>query len=296
MRAETIILNEERNVSLTVYLQEALSVIADKNLGVDKSRRIFIDLNPRLQQRGIVGFRQRIGNPLVRNARQHQSHLHPTLRRMLLPHNYPKLLKELGIQCKVFAPVSPFISTHYNYRDHRKILVIDGHTAFNGGVNLADEYINRVERFGHWKDTPHKTFVNDKILQEDKMLRPFQLTQHLLKLLFPQRKVCHLRLVKHRMAAASGFHAYSGMVVFSLLMVLYLLNSRINPTAKITWLIIMMLMPVFGALLYWYTQRDIGHRALKARFGQIVDMTRDHIRPSLMIKYSRKIKCSAPSS
>ena len=71
----------------------------------------------------------------------------------LLPHNYPKLLKELGIQCKVFAPVSPFISTHYNYRDHRKILVIDGHTAFNGGVNLADEYINRVERFGHWKDT-----------------------------------------------------------------------------------------------------------------------------------------------
>ncbi len=71
----------------------------------------------------------------------------------LLPHNYPKMLQELGIKCKVFAPVSPFISTHYNYRDHRKILVIDGHTAFNGGVNLADEYINRVERFGHWKDT-----------------------------------------------------------------------------------------------------------------------------------------------
>lgn len=71
----------------------------------------------------------------------------------LLPHKYPKLLKELGIQCKVFAPVTPFMSTHYNYRDHRKILVIDGHTAFNGGVNLADEYINRVERFGHWKDT-----------------------------------------------------------------------------------------------------------------------------------------------
>ena len=71
----------------------------------------------------------------------------------LLPHKYPKLLKELGIKCKVFAPVSPFISTHYNYRDHRKILVIDGHTAFNGGINLADEYINRIERFGHWKDT-----------------------------------------------------------------------------------------------------------------------------------------------
>lgn len=71
----------------------------------------------------------------------------------LLPHDYPKRLKALGIRCKVFAPVSPFISTCYNYRDHRKILVIDGHTAFNGGVNLADEYVNRKAKFGHWKDT-----------------------------------------------------------------------------------------------------------------------------------------------
>lgn len=71
----------------------------------------------------------------------------------LLPHDYPKRLRALGIQCKVFAPVAPFISTHYNYRDHRKILVIDGQTAFTGGVNLADEYINQKERFGHWKDT-----------------------------------------------------------------------------------------------------------------------------------------------
>ncbi len=70
-----------------------------------------------------------------------------------LPHNYPQQLHELGIQCKMFAPISPFVSTHYNYRDHRKILVIDGHTAFNGGINLADEYINHIERFGHWKDT-----------------------------------------------------------------------------------------------------------------------------------------------
>ena len=72
---------------------------------------------------------------------------------VLLPRDYPKRLRALGIKCKVFSPVSPFISTHYNYRDHRKILVIDGHTAFNGGVNLSDEYINRNVKFGHWKDT-----------------------------------------------------------------------------------------------------------------------------------------------
>ena len=67
-----------------------------------------------------------------------------------LPWDYPRRLEKLGIRCKAFAPIQPFLSTHYNYRDHRKILVIDGKVAFTGGVNLADEYINRKERFGHW--------------------------------------------------------------------------------------------------------------------------------------------------
>ena len=70
-----------------------------------------------------------------------------------LPHDYPKRLQNLGIKCKMFAPITPFVSTHYNYRDHRKILVIDGHTAFTGGINLADEYINLNNKYGHWKDT-----------------------------------------------------------------------------------------------------------------------------------------------
>ena len=70
-----------------------------------------------------------------------------------LPHNYPKLLELHGIKSKRFSPLRPFVSTHYNYRDHRKILVIDGKVGFTGGVNLADEYINEIERFGHWKDT-----------------------------------------------------------------------------------------------------------------------------------------------
>ena len=70
-----------------------------------------------------------------------------------LPYNYPKRMEELGIRCKVFSPLHPLVSTHYNNRDHRKILVIDGHTAFTGGINLADEYINRKTLYGHWKDT-----------------------------------------------------------------------------------------------------------------------------------------------
>ena len=69
-----------------------------------------------------------------------------------LPRDYPRRLEALGIQCKVFAPLTPFVSTHYNYRDHRKILVVDGRVGFTGGVNLADEYINHVEKYGRWKD------------------------------------------------------------------------------------------------------------------------------------------------
>lgn len=70
-----------------------------------------------------------------------------------LPGKYIQLLQSNGIKAKDFAPIRPMISSHYNYRDHRKILVIDGNVAFTGGVNLADEYINRVVLHGHWKDT-----------------------------------------------------------------------------------------------------------------------------------------------
>ena len=70
-----------------------------------------------------------------------------------LTHDYSKRLQKLGIQAKMFAPATVFFSTHYNYRDHRKILVIDGKVAFTGGVNLADRYINIGSPYGHWKDT-----------------------------------------------------------------------------------------------------------------------------------------------
>ncbi len=69
-----------------------------------------------------------------------------------VPYRYPKQMEALGIRCKVFSPLRPFVSTFYNNRDHRKIAVIDGRIAFTGGVNLADEYINLKPRFGHWKD------------------------------------------------------------------------------------------------------------------------------------------------
>lgn len=70
-----------------------------------------------------------------------------------LTHDYPERMSKLGIKCKAFSPIAPFLSTYFNYRDHRKILVVDGKVAFNGGINFADEYINKRVRFGHWKDS-----------------------------------------------------------------------------------------------------------------------------------------------
>lgn len=70
-----------------------------------------------------------------------------------LPYQYDKKLEELGIKCSVFNPFIPVVSSRFNNRDHRKIVVIDGHTGFTGGINLADEYINAFDKLGHWKDT-----------------------------------------------------------------------------------------------------------------------------------------------
>jgi cardiolipin synthase len=70
-----------------------------------------------------------------------------------LPKNYDKKLEALGIKTERFHPLKPMLSAALNYRDHRKLLIIDGHTGFTGGINLADEYINVVEKFGHWKDS-----------------------------------------------------------------------------------------------------------------------------------------------
>ena len=68
----------------------------------------------------------------------------------------PKFVQRMekkGIHCRVFNPLVPIVHSFMNNRDHRKITVIDGKTAFTGGYNLADEYFNVKHPYGHWKDT-----------------------------------------------------------------------------------------------------------------------------------------------
>ena len=69
-----------------------------------------------------------------------------------LPYKYHEKLQKLGIKTVVFNEIKPTLNLLMNNRDHRKITVIDGHTGFTGGINLADEYINAIEKHGHWKD------------------------------------------------------------------------------------------------------------------------------------------------
>ena len=72
-------------------------------------------------------------------------------------------------------------------------------------------------------------------------------------------------------------HYVSLMAVFSAAMALYLLNSGHDPSAKLTWIVVILVLPVFGSLLYAYTRSDLGHRLLKTRLGQILDETRESI-------------------
>lgn len=69
-----------------------------------------------------------------------------------LPGNYFKTLRKKGIKCVTFSRLRAQANNKFNNRSHRKITVIDGKVGYTGGINLADEYVNKRVRFGHWKD------------------------------------------------------------------------------------------------------------------------------------------------
>ncbi len=69
------------------------------------------------------------------------------------PTHLAEQLRENGIRCIPFNPAQPLLAIVMNHRDHRKITVVDGVVGYTGGINIADEYINKKQRFGYWKDT-----------------------------------------------------------------------------------------------------------------------------------------------
>lgn len=71
---------------------------------------------------------------------------------MTLPGDYAKTLKSYGIDAAIFSKLKGNADSEFNNRSHRKIVVIDGKVGYTGGINMADEYINRKVKYGHWKD------------------------------------------------------------------------------------------------------------------------------------------------
>lgn len=69
-----------------------------------------------------------------------------------LPGNYSKILKSYGIQATPFSRLKGQADNEFNNRNHRKILIVDGEIGYTGGLNIADEYINAITKYGHWKD------------------------------------------------------------------------------------------------------------------------------------------------
>lgn len=73
------------------------------------------------------------------------------------PRDFKKRLESEGFEVRVFNPIYKYTDQLYmNYRSHQKNIVIDGNVGFTGGINLADEYVNLVSRFGIWKDNAVK--------------------------------------------------------------------------------------------------------------------------------------------
>ncbi len=71
-----------------------------------------------------------------------------------LPHRYLQSLRSGGVDIRNFHAIRHSRSRlQVNFRNHRKIVVVDGDVAFTGGVNIADEYMGRNPAFGHWRDT-----------------------------------------------------------------------------------------------------------------------------------------------
>lgn len=63
-------------------------------------------------------------------------------------------MKKHGIDIMPFLPAKfPIIGSKLNYRNHRKIVVIDGKVGYTGGINIGDEYVGKNKKFGYWRDT-----------------------------------------------------------------------------------------------------------------------------------------------
>nr|WP_297396224.1 cardiolipin synthase [uncultured Peptostreptococcus sp.] len=74
--------------------------------------------------------------------------------RLKINRSFLRELKEAGVKCAAFLPTKfPIFGGQLNYRNHRKIAVVDGKISYTGGLNIGDEYMGKFKKFGYWRDT-----------------------------------------------------------------------------------------------------------------------------------------------
>ncbi|MCM3004872.1 cardiolipin synthase [Priestia koreensis] len=98
----------------------------------------------------------KIKNILLRKVKEgvYVRFLYDAVGSFQLSGHYINELKDAGVEMVPFLPVRvPFLNNKINFRNHRKIVVIDGTVGFVGGLNIGDEYLGHSRHFGFWRDT-----------------------------------------------------------------------------------------------------------------------------------------------
>lgn len=106
-----------------------------------------------------------IANMLLKKAKEgvEVRVLYDALGTRSLRPKYMKLLKKSGVQLEAFFPsLIPKINFKLNYRNHRKLAIIDGKVGYIGGFNIGDEYLGKSKKFGYWRDT-HLRIIGDAV-------------------------------------------------------------------------------------------------------------------------------------
>ncbi|WP_151733126.1 cardiolipin synthase [Paenibacillus tengchongensis] len=93
-----------------------------------------------------------------------------------LERSFVRALRQAGVEVHFFLrPLSGLASRRFNYRNHRKIVVVDGTVGFTGGLNVGKEYLGKDPQTGAWRDT-HVRIVGDAVYSlQDVFLRDWQL-------------------------------------------------------------------------------------------------------------------------
>ena len=142
-----------------------------------------------------------------------------------------KRMRDAGIEIFAFHKILFYLlANRFNYRNHRKILIIDGHTAFMGGINVSDKYVNgKDEKKLFWRDTHimikgpavyylQYLFVSDwNFCCSKQLLSDFSYFPDIA----PQRQNCHVQI------AAGGPDSPLPSILYSLLQAIYLAKEEI---------------------------------------------------------------------